>query len=216
MTAPAQCQSRSRNQSTRPRPPAHMQASTVASTARRPGAAFSSASSRNGGEKDHRLRIGHLRLATEHERVPPRRLATAETVGEELDLRLEVGLGVPWNGDVAGEPRPSQRQKAREIEEHRHAERPGGRRLVRRAFAYRPAPGWRSSLMSLASCCRGATHTVRPTFLRRLQRSTAAHDVPARAWSARGIGRALDIMTGKVAHGPASREAGSRIAATSA
>ena len=62
-----------------------------------------------------RLRIGYLRPAGEHVRRPPRPFAVRDRGREELHLREELRLGIPRDGDVAGEPGPcGQRERGQE------------------------------------------------------------------------------------------------------
>ena len=63
-----------------------------------------------GRREDHRLRVGDLRMAAEHVGRPERRLAARQALRQELDLRLEVRLGVPGDGDAARQPGPADDQ----------------------------------------------------------------------------------------------------------
>jgi hypothetical protein len=63
--------------------------------------------------QDERLRIGDLRPAGKHVRRPERRLAACERRRHELQLGLELRLGVPRNRDGAGKPWPGEERKGR-------------------------------------------------------------------------------------------------------
>ena len=73
--------------------------------------------------KDQRLRVGDLRPAGEYVRRPERRLAVVQRAREKAQLRMELRLGVPRNGDRARKPRPGEHHEARRVERDRGAER---------------------------------------------------------------------------------------------
>ena len=54
--------------------------------------------------EDHRLGIGDLGLAREHVGVPEGPFAACDAIGEKLDLRLEMRLGVPGNRKPPRQP----------------------------------------------------------------------------------------------------------------
>jgi hypothetical protein len=56
--------------------------------------------------EDQRLRIGNLRPAGKQVWGPERLFAAGERGREELQLGLELGLGIPRDRDRALEPRP--------------------------------------------------------------------------------------------------------------
>ena len=76
--------------------------------------------------EDQRLRIGDLRVAREHVRRPPRRFAATDRLRQELQLRIEMRLRVPWHGDPAREPGPGQREPSEAEEPERRPQRPAG------------------------------------------------------------------------------------------
>jgi hypothetical protein len=78
-----------------------------------------------GRGEDERLRVGDLRRPGEHVWRPERRLAGVNGLGQELQLRIEVRLGVPRDGDRPGQPRPAEGEPARAEERERGCERPG-------------------------------------------------------------------------------------------
>ena len=77
-----------------------------------------------GRREDQRLRVGDLRRAGEDERRPERLLAAGERLGHELQLRIEMRLGVPRDRDGAGQPRPAQGEPGGGEQAERPAERP--------------------------------------------------------------------------------------------
>ena len=77
-----------------------------------------------GRREDQRLRIGDLRRAGEDERRPERLLAAGERLRHELQLRIEMRLGVPRDRDGAGQPRPAQGEPGGGEQAERPAERP--------------------------------------------------------------------------------------------
>ena len=114
-------------------PPAAIEASTVMSTAHRLGARLTSASSRNGGEKIIDCGSATCGWPREHERVPPRPVATREAVGKELDLRLEMRLCIPGNCHTAEHPRPGHQQEG--SEKHQCHRQQGPARVPRSRIA---------------------------------------------------------------------------------
>lgn len=64
------------------------------------------------GRKQKGLRIRDVREAGEQMRHPKRALARGQTTSEETEMRPELRLGVPGNGDRAREPGPSVPQPA--------------------------------------------------------------------------------------------------------
>src|SRR5262245_48893089 len=52
-------------------------------------------------------------MAAEHVGCPKRRLAVGEALRQELDLRLEVSLGIPRDGDAARKPWPADHQRGK-------------------------------------------------------------------------------------------------------
>ena len=79
-----------------------------------------------GGEKkkrrkNQRLRIGDLRHAGEDIGRPKRRLARMQRVSEKGELRLEMRLGVPGNGVVAGQKGKSERESGEQKHRRRRA-----------------------------------------------------------------------------------------------
>ena len=93
--------------------------------------------------KNHRLRVGDLHLTGKHEGIPERPLAARQAIGQKLDLRLEMGFGIPGNRDPPGKPRPCHRDKAgRECKDNRPQQ-------PRRAL-FRPIGKERASARQLA------------------------------------------------------------------
>ena len=77
------------------------------------------------GREQHRLRVGDLRPAGERIGRPQRRLPGGERGGEELQLRLDLRLGVPWNGDGARQPRPGDHHEGEREDRNGGGEREG-------------------------------------------------------------------------------------------
>ena len=110
-------------------------ASTVASTAHRLGARVQQGEHQEGRGEDHRLRVGDLRMPAEHEGRPGRGFAAREALRQELDLRLEVGLGVPGDRHPARQPGPAddERREQEDGQRERHRMRRSGSQHSRRS-----------------------------------------------------------------------------------
>ncbi len=77
---------------------------------------------KKGRGEDHRLRVGDLRMAAEDEGCPEGRLPGGQALRQELDLRLEVRLGVPGDGHPPRQPRPADEKGGQRKEDERRAE----------------------------------------------------------------------------------------------
>ena len=91
--------------------------------------------------KDHRLGIGDLRMAAEDIRRPEGGLAIGKALRQELDLRLEMRLGIPRNGDPAGKPRPANHQCSKQEQAERKTQPILGSAFSIKGFT--PPPRWR-------------------------------------------------------------------------
>jgi hypothetical protein len=66
---------------------------------------------KEGWREDQRLRVSNLGMTCEDIRIPPGPFPTMDRVRQELQLRIEVGLGVPGNGNLSRKPGIAKHQK---------------------------------------------------------------------------------------------------------
>ncbi len=99
------------------------------------GRAVQKGEHQEGRGEDHRLRVGDLRMPAEHEGRPGRGFAAREALRQELDLRLEVGLGVPGDRHAARQPGPAddERREQEDGQRERHRMRRSGSQHSRRS-----------------------------------------------------------------------------------